>query len=241
MLDRNSPIPLYAQLEEILREAIFTGQWISNEIIPSEYELSKTYGLSRMTVRSVLNTLTQEGLLYRVQGKGTFVAEPKISAHSPFYLGIREQLELQGYKTMTVLENCFYISPSSRIRNILKIDSRTEVLFIQRVRFANGTPVSIHNSYIPKHFCPNIEHARLETEQLCNILKDDYNLKPAKVSETLESVLATHEEAKLLGIEAGHPLLLLTDLSQTVSGVIYEYTKIIFRGDKIKLGFEHTL
>lgn len=103
MLERNSPTPLYQQLEDILRVFISNGQWSPDHPIPSENELSKAYGLSRMTVRAVITNLVREGLLYRVQGKGTFVVPPKISTRSPAYLGIREQLEEQGYSTATKL------------------------------------------------------------------------------------------------------------------------------------------
>ena len=75
MLDRNDPKPLHQQLREILEDAIESGKWGPDEKIPSENELSSMYGLSRMTVRSVLTELVREGWLYRVQGKGTFVSE----------------------------------------------------------------------------------------------------------------------------------------------------------------------
>ena len=100
MLDRNNPKPLYQQLRDVLVDAIDSGRWGPNDKIPSENELSVTYGLSRMTVRSVITDLVREGLLYRVQGKGTFVAE-KIVTVSPSYIGIREQLEKMGYEVNT--------------------------------------------------------------------------------------------------------------------------------------------
>ncbi|MDR2486416.1 MAG: GntR family transcriptional regulator, partial [Clostridiales Family XIII bacterium] len=100
-LDRLSPKPLYQQLDEIFRFAIYSQQWQANHAIPSEQVLGCMYGVSRMTVRSVITQLVNEGLLRRVQGKGTFVTEKKISATSPAYMGVREQLERMGYKTRT--------------------------------------------------------------------------------------------------------------------------------------------
>lgn len=241
MLDKTSPIPLYAQLETILRKKILNQEWTPNSKIPSENSLCETYGLSRMTVRSVISTLVKEGLIYSVQGKGTFVAPSKILAKSPSYLGIREQLELQGYKIQTKIVACEYRYPEQSIRNTLKLDSNKRILFIQRVRYADGIPVSIHSSFIPEDYCENMTRERLEQDQLCNILEEDYHLKTAKVYETLESILATDHEAKLLDIKKGYPLLLLTDVNKTEQGIIYEYTKISFRGDKVKLDFEYTV
>ena len=107
MLEKNSPKPLYQQLKDILVDAIDSEKWKANEKIPSENELSSIYGLSRMTVRSVLTDLVKEGLLYRVQGKGTFVAE-KIVTVSPSYIGIREQLEKMGYEVETRIVECLF-------------------------------------------------------------------------------------------------------------------------------------
>jgi GntR family transcriptional regulator len=92
MLDRNSPLPLHAQLEEIIKAGIENEEWPFESVIPSENELSKMYGISRMTVRSVITRLVHEGLLYSVPGKGTFVSEPKIVSRPLSQMGIREQL-----------------------------------------------------------------------------------------------------------------------------------------------------
>jgi len=239
-LDKNNPKPLYAQLEDILRLAITNGEWQPSHLISSENELSKDYGISRMTVRSVITTLVKEGLLYRVQGKGTFVSSPKISAKSPAYIGIREQLEQQGYTIKTQILDFTAITPSSKIRQILNLSPSDEVIFIRRVRYANNEPVSIHLSYVPKTLCPGLTLERIEHEQLCNVLKDDYSLAIDSVHETLESILATEEEARLLGIEKGYPLLLLDEISKTSTGITFEYHKILFRGDKVKLSFDYS-
>ena len=77
-LDRNNPKPLYQQLRDVIEEKISSGEWKPNDKIPSENQLSAQYGLSRMTARSVLLDLVKDEKLYRVQGKGTFVAEQKI-------------------------------------------------------------------------------------------------------------------------------------------------------------------
>ncbi len=97
----------------------------------------------------------------------------------------------------------------------------------------------MHHSYIPKIFVPNLTGVNLEIEQLCVILARDFSLKPAHTSETLESVLANEEEARALNIDRSFPLLMLKDLNKTSTGRIFEYTKVLFRGDKIKLHFEY--
>src|SRR6476646_10647409 len=101
MLDRDASMPLYLQLAALLRGRIESGEWKAGQKIPSENELNRLYGVSRMTARQVLAQLVNEDLLFRVQGKGTFVAHRKISTRSPAYMGIREQLEGMGYAVAT--------------------------------------------------------------------------------------------------------------------------------------------
>src|SRR3954447_7985854 len=112
VLERESPVPLYAQLERILHARIASGQWAPGQRIPSENELNRLFGLSRMTVRGVLTKLVADGLLVRVPGKGTYVATPKINAVTPAYRGVREQLESQGYETSTRLLSLTLEAPS---------------------------------------------------------------------------------------------------------------------------------
>ena len=239
MLDRNNPKPLYAQFEDLLRSAIMAGEWETNHAIPSENELSRTYGLSRMTVRSVITQLVKEGLLFRVQGKGTFVAAPKITTRSPAYMGIREQLEEMGYEISTELKTFEVRQANAHVARALEVEKGSEVTYIKRLRFVGGQPISIHRSYLPTELCPSLSADSLESEQLCVVVEREFGMKAATVSESLESVLASAEEAELLGIDRSYPLLLLEDINKTVDGKIFEYTKVLFRGDKIKLHFEY--
>ena len=234
MLERNNPKPLYQQLRDILVDAIDSGKWGPNERIPSENNLSTTYGLSRMTVRAVLTDMVKEGLLYRVQGKGTFVAE-KITTYSPSYIGIREQLEKMGYEVTTRIIECGTEICIDAVAKYLGIESGSSVFKIKRVRYIKGEPISIHISHINPMYSDKLPPELLEKEQLCVLLNDFYGLYKKQVNETLESVLALSEESELLNVEKGHPLLLLRDILYSEEGNPYEYTKVVFRGDKIKI------
>ncbi|WP_026460006.1 GntR family transcriptional regulator [Schaalia suimastitidis] len=239
-LDRNSSIPLYVQIEDYLRQAIARGQWAPGARIPSEVALHEQLGASRMTVRGVLSTLVNEGLLYRVPGKGTFVTERRIEARSPAYMGVREQLEAMGFATHTELVECRTTIPAPEIRRALGTDTSTPVREILRRRLVNEGPVSLHRSYIPLHLAPDIEDDDVITEQLCVVLSTKYGLSAAHTKEFLEATAATREEATHLGLKAGAPLLLLKDHIYDASGRIFEYSKILFRGDRITLHFDFT-
>jgi len=234
-LDRNNPKPLYRQLRDIIDEKISSGEWKPGDRIPSENELSRQYGLSRMTARAVLQELVKEERLYRVQGKGTFVAEQKIEAQSLRYVGIREQLEKLGYAVETKTLFCGLVSSDRDVAKHLGVAEGAPVFMIRRVRSIQGKPISIHVSYILEQYSKGLSPEILEQEQLCVLMNEFFGLCREGVHETLESVVADWEEAKLLEVERGHPLLMLKDELFSEDGLAYEYTKVVFRGDKVKI------
>lgn len=237
MLERHNPKPLYAQLSDILREKIEKEGWQPNTAIPSENELSKEYGVSRMTARAVVSEFVREGILYRVPGKGTFVAEPKITTATLTYQGIREQLEQMGYETRTKLLAVKKMVPPKVVLRILDLEDGAEVYMIERLRFIKDEPLSLHTSYVPVATSNGLDTKALEEEQLCVILSNEYGLKRQRVVETLESSLANETEARMLTVKKGSPLLLLKDIISGRDGKPFEYTQISFRGDKIKISF----
>lgn len=241
MLNRDNPVPLYHQLELILKENIESGVWNENERIPSEHDLSKQYGVSRVTVRAVLTKFVNDGFLYRIQGKGTYVSAPKIVTSNVSYTGIREQLETQGFNTTTKVIQITEIEANASVRKKLELDEGNDrVIYIERVRYVNDIPFSLHRSYLPEFIGASIDEDQLVDEQLCVILSRDYGLNRARVVETLESTIGDSYETSLLGINNNHPLLLLQDIIYSSSGVAFEYSKVLFRGDKMKMKFEYT-
>lgn len=238
-LNRYGAEPLYVQLKNIIKDKIATSEWEPNTMIPSENELSNTYGISRMTARSVITQLVTEGLVYRIPGKGTFVSEEKIEMSSLTYVGVRGQLEEQGYKVETKLLDVARIPCNDFVARKLKVEPGTDCYEIRRKRSANGNPISYHRSFVPVHLCEDLEQYDLQNEQLCEILFKNYNLNRAKVTETLESYLADKQKAAILEIQPGFPLILLQDVISTSLGVRFEYTRIYFRGDKITVRLEY--
>ncbi|MDR2078334.1 MAG: GntR family transcriptional regulator [Treponema sp.] len=238
-MNRNSAKPLYAQLKTIIKEKIETGEWQSNEMIPSENELASSYGISRMTARSVITQLVAEGILYRVQGKGTFVCEDKIEMASLSYAGIRSQLEKKGYNVETRLLDVQQIPAKGSTAQHLGVAPGTMLYEIRRIRIANKIPISYHHSFIPLNICRGLEKYDLQNEQLCDIMSTHYGLRRTYSVETLESYLADDQKAEILGIGYGFPLILLQDVIFDTARVAFEYSRIYFRGDKVTLRFEH--
>lgn len=240
VLDREGSIPLYVQLTNILRDKIERREWAPNQKISSENDLNRIYGVSRMTARQVLSQLVNDGLLFRVQGKGTFVAPRKIGTRSPAYKGFREQLEQMGYETTTTLVSTDLVVADGLVSRNLGLQPGEQVYVLKRLRHIDGEPISLHVSYIPQSLAPGLDQYDTLKQQLCVVLAENFNLRMGHVTETLESTSACALEAKLLGVSRRAPLLLLEQISDA-SGVRFEYSKIVFRGDKIRLEFEYDL
>jgi GntR family transcriptional regulator len=238
-LSRTGPTPMYVQLTNILRDKIEAGEWSVNEKIPSENALNQMYGISRMTARQVLAQLVNEGLLFRVQGKGTFVAPRKIATRSPSYKGIREQLEQMGYHTTTKLLSEEIVVADRHLSARLALPEDEPVHKIRRLRSVDDEPISLHESYIPQRLAPDLFDHDAASQQLCVILEREFDLEMGHIIETLESASPTNEDAKLLGVHRSTPLLVLRQEISSPTGQRFEYSKITFRGDKVRLTFEY--
>lgn len=237
LLDRESAIPLYTQIETVLREFLATGEWKSGQKIPSESVLQTQFGVSRMTVRGVLNMLADEGLLHRVPGKGTFVTESKIATRSPAYQGIRQQLEDRGYSTETEMLGFELVPAPEKVRSFFNFSEGTKVYEITRRRFLEGKPVTLHKAWVSADLAPGLDRFDVADRQLCEVLSTEFSLNVKNTAETLEVARATEQQAEYLECEAGDPLLLLTDQLRDAQGRPFEYTKLYMRGDQMKLEF----
>ncbi len=235
MLDRNNPQPLYVQVHNILVGRLDSGIYKPHDRIPSENLLRQEFGVSRETLRSVLTELVRDGRLYRVQGKGTYVSEPKITAKDFTYVGIRRQLEELGYNVTTILLGVEKQPCPLSIAAHLQIPEGEEVYYIQRLRKVKEESLSIHNTYVPAALCPDFARNDFCNKQMCELLSEQYGLVRGRVRETLESVLAREDETELLGIKKGQPLLKLSDEIATADGQLFEYSTVVFRGDKLKI------
>ena len=159
-------------------------------------------------------------------------------AHSLSYAGIREQLEQMGYEVTTQLISLDLETADQKILQYFPGLDAPYFYVVRRLRILKGEPLSIHISYLPQSYCPGIDRYDLSSEQLCTVLSKAYGLNRAKAVETLESVAAKPADASLLNIFPGQPLLLLQDQILDADGRTFEYSKVIFRGEKIKITME---
>jgi len=236
-LDEKSPVPLYHQLTEELRKNIEHGDWPPHFLIPSETELCEKYGVSRGTVRQALSQLVQEGLLYRKQGKGTFVAEPKITQQLNKFYSLTQDMREKGLKPSSRLLQNEKILPDPYIKNILGLKEDEMVYKIMRLRLANEEPLILETSYLVEELFPDLDREDVEKVPLYDLIIKKYRIRITRAKETFEPILVDRFEAEKLQISIGSPALLVKRITYT-AGIPFEFRKSVVRGDKCSYSVE---
>ena len=234
MLNKQSPIPLYYQLAECLKEQIHAQDLAIGAQIPPERDLASRMGVSRMTARQAVAYLVNEGLLEVKPGVGTFVAQPKLTHNALHLLGFSEEMaRLGGTVVSTVLEQRI-ITPLRRIAEQLQIASHEPVVSIVRLRQVDQIPLLLETSYIPALLCPGLESVDLAGSSLYTRLESDYHLTVHRAAQTLEATTVNDYEQQLFHLVPGTAMLLLEGVTYNQQERPFEYFKAVYRGDRFK-------
>jgi GntR family transcriptional regulator len=229
---RNSPLPRYFQLKEILRERIRAGEWKPGDLIPSERELSEKYGISRMTARQAITDLVNEGLFYREQGKGTFVSQRKITQQLIHLTGFTEDIRARGQQPGTKVLSAEMRPADEATAEKLRIPLGTLVFRLQRLRLADGEPLAIELSQISFKECERLLDDDLEHQSLYRVLESKYGIILMEADQELEAGLPGSEEAQLLKISPNSPVLYTRRTTYTERNQPVEYAQAVYCGNK---------
>jgi GntR family transcriptional regulator len=234
VLDRTSPAPLYSQLEELLRGSIESGRLRAGDRIPSELELAETHGISRMTARRAVDSLVMDGLLFRQPGKGTFVAEPKMAWPGATVFSFSTAMRALGLTVTTKVLNLKLVQASPRITDDLKLLPQQAVILLQRLRFVEDKPMAIHTSYITPHMFLRLLDEDLTSRPLNAVMEEIGGLRIVSSHDYVEATLARPDEAKLLRVRQGAPMLLIRGVVRAEGDLPVRSTKALFRGDHFR-------
>jgi GntR family transcriptional regulator len=239
-IDRDSFIPYYIQVKEVILGHVKSGEWTVGEQLPGEPQLCKMFNVSRTVIRQALNELAHEGLIIREKGKGTFVAKPKISERLMQGLtGFHKDMTGQGKNPITRVLKQEKIAASPKIATFLGVGSGIDIIQIERLRFVQDEPIVIVSSYLPYHLCPDLLTADLEGDKsLYAYLEEELGLMIVRGVLTFEAVIANECEASLLNVGRKNPLILLNSISYLEDGTKIEYYHAVHRGDRSKFEVE---
>jgi GntR family transcriptional regulator len=233
VIDKASRVPYYEQLREILDAAIRSGKLAVGDQLPSEAQLCDHYDVSRTVVRQALNELANEGLIVRYKGKGSFVAPPKVDEHLAQSLtGLAEEVRARGEQLTNKIRTFEVQAPSAHVAEMLKLGIEDSVIHLERVRSINGEPWVLTSTYLPHEHCASLLELDMRHRSLYVTLERELGLVLDHGHRTIEAALATAEQARLLGIAAGDPVLLLKSLAFLADGTPIEYFLAWHRGDR---------
>lgn len=226
-----SPVPLYTQIRELLRERILRGIYKSHAQMPSENDMVRTFGVSRITVRQALTDLQREGLIFKIHGKGTFVSKPKATQDLRRLEGFGEAMSGAGHETFSRVLGHRVMRAGKVIADHLRLAERDEVTEIKRVRFLDREPISLDVTYLPVAIGERLVREDLPHRDIFLILENDYGYPLGNANLCIESVLADGEVAAALKIEEGSPILRIERLTFTADGTPLDFEFLYYRGD----------
>jgi GntR family transcriptional regulator len=237
-IKRESKLPLYNQIEQNFWELISDGKLSPGDAVPSEWELSELYGVSRLTVRRALDDLAHHNWLDRRQGVGTFITNPSVASISPSKLSFTEQMRSIGRQPSSRLVSIQVMPASAEVANQLMLQEEDPVVEIKRVRLAAGKPILFEASYLSQARFRELENATdLATGSLYEHLSRHYQVTIVEMVQTLQPVLLAESEALYLEAQAGSPAIYCEVVAYSNEGDPVEYCWSVTSADKSKFYF----
>jgi GntR family transcriptional regulator len=231
----NARLPLYAQLKENLIAAIGRGDLTPGDQIPSQRVLCERYSMSHMTVRRAINELISEGVIYTIPGKGLYVTERKQDAESSPLIGFSEDMARRGMAASSQVLAAELVGASTVLASALGVEVGTPLIYLRRLRLADGEPMALQGSYLPHALCPGLLEHDLARRSLFDLLRGGYRLSLASGTTTVEAALADEEQARLLALPLPAPLLIVEQLTYLDSGQAIEFVRTAYRADRYRL------
>jgi GntR family transcriptional regulator len=223
-------VPRYYVVKSALLE-LLTGA-PPGQVLPTERELAERFGTSRTTVRQALGELMAEGRLERTQGRGTFVAAPKLVQVRQL-TSFTDDVRAQGRAPGNIVLRVERVPAESEVAEALELRKGARVHLVERLRLADGVPVAHEVAHLAGRL-PRLRSELASRGSLYTTLREAYGIVLADVEDTVETALASPAEAELLGVDTGLPMLLVRRLARDATGRPVEWTRSVFRGDRFR-------
>jgi GntR family transcriptional regulator len=237
-LDRNSVVPLYHQLYEVLRKQIDAGVWKPGDMIPPESELKKLYGVSQITIRQALNNLVEHGVIYRQRGKGTFISQRMITSNLTHIVNFADDMRRRGHEPHTELIECVTAPISKSTAAQLRAEVGEEMVIIKRLRYADAEPLSLETSCLIQRYVPGILNNDFSKRSLSETLATDYEIVLSYAEQTIRAQMPTQDIARHLSISEDDPILVIDRVSYSQRSIPVEFLRIAYRADRYALHCE---
>ena len=238
ILSRELPVPLYHQVKTLILREIEAGQWRPEERLPSEDELSDRFRVSKITVRQAMRELAQLGYVRREQGRGTFAQRPPLVEGPRKLTSFTEEMRRRGVQASSEVLEHGTVAASADVSAILGVADEEPVFRLRRLRLADGDPIGVQTAYIPLQLVPGIDAFAFAKNSLYDVLGSHYNLVPASAHETHYAFAVDAQDAALLRVPEGAPVMGTELLARLGDGRALEYVKSVMRADRYKIALD---
>jgi GntR family transcriptional regulator len=232
-LTRDFGVPLYQQIQHLIRHRISKGEYTPGSQIPSESELCRELSVSRVTLREALRDLVRDDMLVKIQGKGTFVAsDPPRGLSTVKYAGFLDELQERVQKLTVADVEMHAIPATPELTATLHLKNDAEVIRIRRLRNIDKEPFSFTVNYLPLAIGKRIRAKDLYSVPLLRILQEDLKIPIVRARETIEAAPADPEVAQKLGIPVLYPVMHMKRVMFTTGDRPFELVETYYRADK---------
>jgi GntR family transcriptional regulator len=233
-VDKTSAVPYYHQIKEAVRALIAQGRLKAGDMLPTEVSLSEQLGISRLVVHRALRELVTEGLLIRQRAKGTFVAPPARRSYTvvgPLF-GMTESLASDGLGPQNRILVQEVVAADGLQQGELALPDGARVVHLCSLRLINGLPLAIEDMLLPADRFPALAELNMNNQSIYATLERLYDAHPQEALDLVSAGAATQDEARLLGIVKGAPVMRLQRTSTDRHGLRVEFSRVVFHAER---------
>lgn len=223
--------PRYLQINQYYQNLITSQQLVEGEQLPTEDDICKLFSVSRITTRQALDKLTQEGYIYKIQGKGSFVSSRKTDLQLNRLMGFSDEMKQLGREASTQLISHELVEASELVANALQLVAGQNIYRLVRLRLGDDVPMALEHVYLPFFRFPGLLSEDL-TKSLYKLLDSKYGCRPHWARQSIQAGVSTAKEAAVLLMQASAPVLRISRTTYEANGVACEHVESVYPGDK---------
>ena len=240
LLKPQEPTPLYKQLSDLLRRQIEEGKIKQDHPIPSERSLCEKFKISRITVRQAISEMINEGILYRKQGKGTYVAKRKVTQGLARIVNFTRTVLDLGMKPLTKILGNEIFPVDFQIAKILDIPVTSQILKLSFLGMGDEEPLVLYESYFPLSLGKKMAREAIRREKrglsfsTYDLYGESSGVFPTSVNQTFEAISSDERLSSLMDVEKGTAIFMITSVFTAQDQRPLEFRKAMYRGDRYK-------
>jgi GntR family transcriptional regulator len=236
-IDRASAVPYYLQVKDAVKNLVAGGELQPGDMLTTELALSEQLGISRLVVHRAYRELVAEGLLTRKRAKGTFVSPPVDRSYAvvgPLF-GLTEKMAHYGMKSSNRILVQELIPGNEELQEQLRLGKGGGVVHLYNLRLVGELPLCVEDVYLPADRFPKLADIDMNNRSLYSTLDKLYDAHPEEALDVVSAGAATREEAQLLGINRGAPVMRVKRTSTDRHGLPVEYSKVVFHAERYQV------